>query len=160
MRAAFACPDIQRWHVRRMDTDDEARAWLAGWAQRWDNETDASWAIVDRGSDRPVGQVGLRTVSLFEASADLSYWVLPGSRGRGIAGRAVDLLTAWAFGTLGLNRLAAQHSTANLASCRVADKAGFRQEGTLRQAWRHADGPHDVHVHARLRPEQARGGQR
>ena len=70
-----------------MDTDDEARAWIAGWTQRWDNETDASWAIVDRGSDRPVGQVGLRTVSLFEASADLSYWVLPGSRGRGVAGR-------------------------------------------------------------------------
>lgn len=65
VRTAFDCPDIQRWHVRRMDSLDEALAWTAGWETRWDNETDASWAITDT-QDRPIGQVGLRAISLFE----------------------------------------------------------------------------------------------
>jgi [ribosomal protein S5]-alanine N-acetyltransferase len=151
VRTAFACPDIQRWHVRRMDSDDEARGWIADWAKRWDDETDASWAIVRRRDDQAIGQVGLRTVILFEASAQLSYWVLPAARGTGVAVQAVQALTAWAFDTLRLNRLFLLHSTANLPSCRVAYKASFGIEGTLRGHARHADGWHDMHLHARLR---------
>ncbi|MGW6933477.1 GNAT family N-acetyltransferase [Lentzea sp. NPDC054927] len=153
--AAFACPDIQRWHVRRMDTADEARSWITGWVARWDDETDASWAIADS-RDQPVGQVGLRAVSLFEASADLSYWVLPEARGAGVAVRATDTLTRWAFDTVGLHRISLEHSTANLASCRVATRLGLDLEGILRGAVRHADGWHDMHRHARLRHDEAR----
>jgi RimJ/RimL family protein N-acetyltransferase len=152
VRKAFDCPEIQRWHVRRMDSHDEAVAWTAGWETRWDNETDASWAITD--SDRPIGQVGLRTISLFEGSAELSYWVLPEARGSGVAGRAAHAVTQWTFDVLGLHRVVLQHSTANLASCRVAAKLGFRDEGTMRDALLHADGWHDAHTHARLRTDR------
>lgn len=151
---AFECPDIQRWHVRRMDTHDEARAWIASWAMRWDDETDASWAIVDDRDDHPMGQVGLRAISLFEASAALSYWVLPDARGAGVAMRAAKVLTQWAFDVVRLHRVSLEHSTANLASCRVATKLGFEVEGTLRGAARHADGWHDMHMHARLHPQR------
>ena len=34
---------------------------------------------------------------------------------------------------------------------RVAAKAGFALEGTLRSAMRHPDGWHDMHLHARVR---------
>ncbi|AVT32199.1 GNAT family N-acetyltransferase [Plantactinospora sp. BC1] len=153
VRAAFDCPEIQRWHLRRMDSDAEARDWTAQWPARWAAESDASWAVVEGSADRPVGQVGLRNVSLVEATAELSYWVLPGARGGGVAGRAVSALTRWSFDVLGLNRLVLLHSMANLASCRVAGKAGYRTEGTLRRAMLHLDGWHDVHLHARLRDE-------
>lgn len=148
-RAAFSDPDIQRWHPRRLDSDEEARAWTTDWATRWTAETDASWAVVGT-DDRPVGQVGLRSVSLFEAAAEVSYWVLPAMRGQGIAVRAVGVMTLWTFEVLGLHRLVLEHSTGNRASCRVAEKVGFTVEGTLRSARRHADGPHDMHLHARL----------
>jgi RimJ/RimL family protein N-acetyltransferase len=151
VRSAFDSPEIQRWHVRRMDTDAEALDWIAAWPTRWAAETAASWAIVDSGSDRPVGQVGLRDISLFEASADLSYWVLPAVRGDGVAPRATLALARWVFHTVGLHRLALRHSTRNAASCRVATKAGFALEGTMRSALQHADGWHDMHIHARLR---------
>jgi RimJ/RimL family protein N-acetyltransferase len=159
VRAAYGCPAIQRWHVRRMDGDEEARAWIDGWAGRWAAESDGSWAVVDR-DDRVVGQVGLRLVNLFEADAQLSYWVLPATRGAGVAGRAVRALTRWAFHTVGFNRLTLLHSTGNPASCRVAAKTGFRLEGELLRAMAHADGWHDVHLHARLRdePEPAQHG--
>lgn len=52
-----------------------------------------------------------------------------------------------------LHRLELAHSVRNPASCRVADKAGYRLEGTKRQEGRHADGWHDMHPHARLRSD-------
>ncbi|MET8087556.1 GNAT family N-acetyltransferase [Micromonospora sp. NPDC005237] len=148
VRAAFDCPAIQRWHVRRLDSDDEARAWTAQWSARWSAETAVSWAIVED-DDRPVGQVGLRQVSLAEASADVSYWVLPAARGAGVATEALLALTRWSFAA-GLHRLALEHSTANAASCRVATRGGFALEGVTRESVRHADGWHDMHLHARL----------
>jgi hypothetical protein len=39
VRSAFECPDIQRWHIRRMDDLDEAGAWIADWSARWADET-------------------------------------------------------------------------------------------------------------------------
>jgi RimJ/RimL family protein N-acetyltransferase len=149
---AFACPEIQRWHVRRLDTPEEAAEWVGQWAGRWETETAASWAVVD-GDDQPLGQIGLRNISLAEGSASLSYWVTPAARGRSIAVRSVEALSAWAFESIGFNRLNIQHSTSNTASCRVAERTGYRVEGTLRQAIKHADGWHDWHLHGRLRTD-------
>ena len=152
VRTAFACSDIQRWHVRRFDTLEEAGEWVGQWADGWDSETAASWAAVD-GDDQPLGQVGLRDISLAEGAAGLSYWVTPAARGRAIAARSVEALSAWAFGQIGFNRLNIHHSTGNTASCRVAERTGYRLEGTLRQAIKHADGWHDWHLHGRLRTD-------
>jgi RimJ/RimL family protein N-acetyltransferase len=153
VRTAFDCPEIQRWHVRRMDSHAEALAWITKWAAGWDDEAEASWAIVDHRDDEPIGQVGLRAISLFEASAQLSYWVLPDARGAEVAVRAARALTRWTFDTARLHRIGLQHSTANAASCRVAAKLGFDLEGTARSSLIHADGWHDMHIHARLRTD-------
>ncbi|MCE7012143.1 hypothetical protein LWC34_56430 [Kibdelosporangium philippinense] len=40
VRAAFDWPDIQRWHPRRMDSDEEALAWIVRWNHGWQNETE------------------------------------------------------------------------------------------------------------------------
>jgi ribosomal-protein-alanine N-acetyltransferase len=58
-------------------------------------------------------------------------------------------LLGWCFDR-GLQRIALQHSTQNHPSCRVAEKAGYALEGTLRSVWQLADGRHDVHLHARI----------
>ena len=152
VKDAFDCPQIQRWHVRRMDSLDEAAAWAEAWSLRWRAEADASWAVVGE-DDRPLGQVGLRSVDLVEGSASLSYWVAPHARGAGAAARTTRALVRWALDDLGLHRVFAEHSTANPASCRTAVTAGLRPEGTRRGAALHADGWHDMHVHSRLRTD-------
>ena len=145
--AAYADPAIQRWHCRSM-TDDEARDWIAAWRDRWRAESDAGWAVVRDGT--VAGQIALRRINLAEGLAAVSYWVLPANRGARIAPRALATLTAWSFNVLGLHRLEVTHSTANIPSCRVAQRAGFAEEGTKRAEARHADGWHDMHLHARL----------
>jgi RimJ/RimL family protein N-acetyltransferase len=145
--AAYADPAIQRWHCRSM-TDDEARDWIDAWPDRWRSETGAGWAVLDAG--KVAGQISLRRVVLAEGLAEVSYWVLPGARGRRIATRALSAMTAWSFETLRLHRVELCHSTANVVSCRVAHYAGFLAEGTKRGEGHHADGWHDMHLHARL----------
>ncbi len=146
--AGYADPAIQRWHCRTLD-DDEAAAWIDRWPQRWPDESGAGWAIVDTG-DRVAGQISFRRIDLVDASAEISYWVLPELRGRRIAPRALAALTGWAFSSVGLHRLELNHSTANPASCRVAEQAGYPAEGVKRGEARHTDGWHDMHQHARL----------
>lgn len=152
--AAFADPDIQRWHFRRLDSLDEAHAWIAGLAAGWAAETSADWAIVAPTSSAPVGRVALH-LDLPGGWAEISYWVVPAARGCGLASRSVVAVARWAFAELGLQRIQLKHSVDNPASCRVAARAGFTVEGTMRQALFHDDGWHDMHLHARLRPGPA-----
>lgn len=144
---AYADPAIRQWHVRSM-TPAEARAWVAHWPARWADETGAGWAVEVDGV--VAGQVSLRRIELAEAWAEISYWVRPHARGRGIAPAALDAVTRWLMAEVGILRASLAHSTRNPASCRVATKAGYEPEGTLRRQARHTDGWHDMHVHARV----------
>ena len=148
--AAFADPEIQRWHFRRLDSLAEAEEWIAGLAAGWRAETSANWAIAPTDGGPPVGRIALTTIHLPGARGQVSYWVLPGSRGRGVASRAVAALARWSFADLGLERIELKHSVENPASCAVASRTGFSPEGTLRRALFHDDGWHDLHLHARL----------
>jgi RimJ/RimL family protein N-acetyltransferase len=145
--AAYSDPDIQQWHARPMN-ENEALDWIAAWPQRWRQETGCGWAAAcDEGV---LGQISLRTLNLDVGFAEISYWVMPQARGRGIAPRALVAVTRWAFEALGLHRIEVYHSTRNPASCFVAERAGYLAEGVKRSLALHADGWHDMHQHARI----------
>lgn len=148
LMAAYADPAIQRWHRRRLDSVEEAAELIATWTRGWTAETRACWALTD-GAEALLGRLSLR-MRLEEGTGEFGYWVLPAARGAGVAPRALQAGTPWALGDLGLHRVELVHSTANQASCRVAAKAGYELEGTMRGALLHADGWHDVHLHAKI----------
>lgn len=134
-------------------TEEESRAWIASWPGRWQEESGAGWAVT--AESVLIGQISMRRLDLTDGYAEVSYWVLPEARGRGVAPRALSALTAWAFERLRLHRMELQHSTLNPASCRVAKKVGYGVEGTKRSQGLHSDGWHDMHLHARLNDDHA-----
>ena len=143
---AYGDPAIQRWHVRSMN-EDEARVWVEERCSRWQAETAIDWAIEREGE--VAGRVNFRKINLEDGRAEAGYWVLPSQRGCGVAAIALRSATAWMF-SIGFHRLELLHSLENEASCRVADAAGYRIEGTQRQRLLHADGWHDAHLHVLL----------
>ncbi|MFI2759176.1 GNAT family N-acetyltransferase [Streptomyces echinatus] len=147
-------PAISRWNLFTVAGRDEARARIERLHARRRAETGAIWAVAPTGG-AAVGLAGLNDVDLAGGTAGVVYWVLPEGRGRGIAVAATRRLSGWALDELGLHRLVLCHSTANPASCRVAEKAGYTAEGTHRSALLHADGWHDQHVHARVAGDPA-----
>lgn len=150
--ASFADTDIQQWHARRLDSDNEARGLIDDWNRCWQDETGARWAIVDVLDGHLLGQVGFRSIDVDEGDAEISYWLLPRARGQGVATESARLVTEWALNDVGLNRVELHHSVVNVASCQVARRAGFEFEGTMYRKALHADGWHDMHLHSRLRP--------
>ncbi|NUT36931.1 MAG: GNAT family N-acetyltransferase [Hamadaea sp.] len=150
VQEAFDDPEIQRWHVRRAESVEEARGWIESWRETWQRETDIHWAIADERKGTVLGRMSLKTLNLYDGLAVAAYWVAPWSRGVGVCTRALGAAADWAFG-VGFHRLQLSHSTANTASCRVAEKTGFAAEGLRRASGKHADGWHDMHVHARFR---------
>ena len=149
--AAYADPEIRQWHARTLEDEPEARAWLDQRERSRLQETAVDWAVVDPAEDTIVlGRAGLRAIDLGEGVAEVAYWVSPEHRGKRVATGALCALSDWAFDELGLHRLALLHSTRNQGSCRVAHAGLYRAEGTLREQTLHADGWHDMHLHARL----------
>ena len=98
----------------------------------WESGTELTWAIRDADSLRFLGMIGLH--GLADRSAEVGYWVAPWARRRGHLQRAVDLVLGHAFapGGLDLLRVGWQAYVGNWPSRRVAWRAGFRIEGTVR----------------------------
>ncbi|MFI0813049.1 GNAT family N-acetyltransferase [Streptomyces echinatus] len=148
-------PDFQRWNTPLRPITDlaAARATLLGKAEAAEAGTEASFCVEDADSGTPLGHVGVNRIDRAMQSACVGYWVLPEARGQGVATRALTLATRWAFTGLRLHRLELDHAVGHEASCKVAERCGFRYEGTLRGAmWEEGrrDAFRDCHLHARL----------
>jgi RimJ/RimL family protein N-acetyltransferase len=89
-------------------------------------------AMVDGNTDAILGSISLRMASWADLRGQLGYLVGAHARGRGVAPRAVRLVSAWGFQKLGLERIEILVHPDNEPSQRAAEKAGFKREGVLR----------------------------
>jgi len=97
--------------------------------RRWDEGVSATFAICDAANDC-VGHVFVNLSDALRGS--IGYWLLPEARGKGLATRAVRLLSRWALRDLALARVGLVAEPWNCQSQRVAERAGFQREGILR----------------------------
>jgi RimJ/RimL family protein N-acetyltransferase len=128
---AAACrdPEIARFipFVPSPYSEDDARRWFEAVSEGWRTTPEKTFAIVDQERDEFLGVV---TVRLAEEGT-VGYWLASHARRRGVMTRAVALVVDWARGTHGIRVLRLTTHPDNLASQRVAERAGFRRIGTL-----------------------------
>lgn len=149
-------PDVVRWNPGpdRLDLE-QARAWCRRGAD-WSDGGHATFSVLDATTGGLLGNVSLHKIDREQQDGEIGYRVAPWARGQGVATAGVAAVSRWAFAALGLVRIEARHAVVNVASCRVAEKAGYPWEGTLRQAFVYGDGVrHDEHLHARLAGDPA-----
>lgn len=118
----------------------------------WSNRT-PTWAIRTAPDGPIAGTIGL--VGHEGPFAEIGYWLAPGYRSRGLATAAMNMVCAFGFrtDTLALHRIEWRAFVGNHPSARVARRAGFRFEGTLRGAAMHRDTVRDCWVAGRLRTD-------
>jgi len=130
--AACQDPEIPRWtRVPSPYTRAHAIEFVERSARTWDAGTDAPFMIVDAGSGTLLGAIGVHRFAGEDDGPEVGYWLERGERGRGVATRALRLVSEWATRELGV-RLMLQADVRNTASRRVAEKAGFRYVGEAR----------------------------
>lgn len=95
-------------------------------------EGEEKFAVAEAESGRVLGSIGLRWETP-ESAAEVGYWIRRDARGRGLMTRAVVLVSRYAFAS-GAERVFLRADPENVASCRVAEKAGFTREGVMRSA--------------------------
>jgi RimJ/RimL family protein N-acetyltransferase len=153
--AAFQDPDIRLWNGGGVASRTDALV-LLGRRLDWSAGDHASWAVTGPDDDAVLGSVSLHSIDRLQGDAEIGYWTVPAARGRGLAAAAVDAACRWGFATLPIDRIELCHAVENLASGRVAEKAGFTREGRLRRAYRYGDGvKHDELLWARLADDPA-----
>jgi RimJ/RimL family protein N-acetyltransferase len=132
---AAACqdPEIPRWTVVPENyTERHARDFINGTPGDIASGRELALAVVDSG-DRLLGAIGMSNFDWPDLKAEIGYWMAPEARRRGVGSRATRLLATWALTELGLERLELLAHPANEASQRLAERAGFVREGTLRR---------------------------
>jgi len=112
-------------------TPEHARSWVKRCEQVWREGTSFPFAIVDAAGDTFLG-----SIELSGDSGSIGYWVAPKAQGRGVATRALRLLCGWTR----RRPLRLTTHPDNVASQRVAEKAGFRRIGTTTEELRFRDG--------------------
>ena len=136
---------IVRWtRVPHPYRESDAYDYLArGDAERERGEG-INLGVFDATSGEVLGSMSLRMASWADLRGQLGYLVGAHARGRGVAPRAIRLVSGWGFSTLGLERIEILVHPDNEPSQRAAEKAGFKREGVLRSYTRVKDERFDM----------------
>ena len=102
-----------------------------------------------------VGSSGFHRIDWNVPRLEIGYWVRRRFRGRGYISEAVRGITRFAFDELEARRLEIRCDARNVRSRRVAKRAGYELEATLRNHSLAVDGSlRDTLIYVRLRPPQ------
>ena len=128
-------PEIPKWTaVDDPYTEADAQAWVRGEIAAGEPPGDrVSFAVAEPDDDeRLLAAMSIQRI-FRGATGEIGYWTAPWARGRGVMTSAVRLLAKWSFEEFELRRIELIIAVENAGSNRVAEKAGFTNEGVLRQ---------------------------
>lgn len=132
-------------------TFDQAKEEMKQWSSSSDK---IIFTICDQQNDEPVGQTAFvridyvsRAAVYYIAIYDPQYW------SKGFGKEVTKLMIKYAFDILNLNRIQLHVSTENVRGVEAYKKAGFKVEGTLRQAMYHNNTYVDFYVMGILRED-------
>lgn len=134
--AIFSDPEVVRYWSRSAWTDmAQADEMLAAALRDYADGSGLRYGIVVSATAELIGVASLFAFNRDNRRCELGYVL--GSRHwrRGYVSKALVPVLEHAFGALEMNRIEADIDPQNLASGRVLEKLGFRQEGFMPERW-------------------------
>ncbi len=90
------------------------------------------WIITEKGADAYIGDIGFHNFVRQHARAELGFKLAQAFWGRGLMAEALAEALAYGFSVMQLNRIEAVVDPSNLRCLGLLKKAGFIEEGLLR----------------------------
>lgn len=125
---------ISRWlsFCRPDYSEQQNLLWYVAYPKNWKRGIEFPFAIVEKSTGKYIGECVLNHINYKHKVANITYWIKKEFSGKGIATKAVNLIAQFGFNELGLRRLEIFMEPENIASIKVAEKAGAQKEGLLR----------------------------
>ena len=132
----FSNPDVMRYSDNGVQNLPWVKNWLAATQKSYQENNYGTWAVIRQQDNTFIGYCGLEFVPDVAGRAEvaLGYRFLPAYWGRGYASEAARACLDYGVGVLGLERIVAMIDPRNVASVRVAVKAGMVYGGDVMYA--------------------------
>jgi [ribosomal protein S5]-alanine N-acetyltransferase len=129
LNRVFGDPEVMRYGPG-VQTESWVQGWLDSCREDYQKFGCGPWAVVERTSGSVIGYAGLFHFPDIDGQPEIEvgYRLAQLHWGRGYATEAVTAIREYAFHVLCLSRLIAIIDPQNIASIRVAEKAGMRCE--------------------------------
>lgn len=151
LTAALQDPEIPRWTtIPSPYAEHDAREYLARTEPDRLVGRELGLAVVGVEGGAMLGGCGLSRFDWPDRKCEIGYWVVKEERGRTVGTRAVRLLSHWALGPLGLERLELLVDPGNEPSNRLAISAGYTREGLMRGYRRRGEGRWNLMMYSLL----------
>lgn len=118
---------------------EDSHEWIERSIEGWRTALSMEFVVLSAHTGRFFGAVGMNRVDPVFRKANLGYWIRRSETGHGYAAAATVLAARAAFESFGLERIEIIADVANIRSQRVAEKAGAKREGVLRNGIRMGD---------------------
>ena len=130
MAAIWSDPEVMQ-HIGEGNTRDRAasEALLARLGRHWDEHGFGLWAVMERGSEQPVGWAGLSIPSFLPEvlpAVEVGWLLGRSAWGKGYATEAASAASAYGFEVLHLDRLISLVYLENTRSAAVAERLGMQ----------------------------------
>ena len=115
------------------------------------NPFEAKWFFIEKKDGSKIGYIfHFYMLHPMAKLLEIAYAMLPSERGKGYCTEAAQIMVDYLFLSMDVSRVQILVNIRNKASQRVAEKAGFTREGTIRRT---VEGERDSYVYGILREE-------
>jgi len=111
---------------------DDTTTWLELCCDGWEKATQYSFVAVDVATGEVLADCSISQINRMHGFANLGYWVRSSATGQGLGSALARRVARFGVEEIRLNRLEILTALGNVASQRVAEKAGATREGVLR----------------------------
>lgn len=125
-------PDIIKYYGISFDSIEATKEQMEWFSDLEKNEKGLWWAVCSKEDGKFLGAGGLNDLNKENKKAEIGFWLLPESWGKGYMTEAMPLIFNHAFNDMGLHRIEGFVESKNTNCKKALAKLKFNLEGTMK----------------------------
>jgi len=117
-----------------MQTMEQAQKSVQAFLRGFENKKFIRWCIATRDQDNVVGLITLHSFNECNSQGEIGFMLNKAYWSQNIMGEVGEEVLKFAFQVMDLNRIEASVHPENIASIKLCEKLGFKQEGMKKEA--------------------------